>query len=238
MLTFGTKVLVTTVTQKVYLIDVSTGSVKWVNDLGYPEGLAVDGGSRAVYRNGTLYVGTTRGTIVAIGEESGNKISEYMPDTIESGSISDMVGRLSFFVRDYIIFTRYDGVSGALRVESNGSLISVWTDSFKSATTNLIRNGVLYIGDIFGQVTAYDPLTGKKLWASEVLDQPIKSLIATENIIFSVGFSGRVSSVGIKEGKLHWTYNLDAEVSGTPQIREGKFYIVSKLGNVYGFDFK
>ncbi len=70
------------------------------------------------------------------------------------------------------------------------------------------------------------------------MDGPILDLVGSEDVIFATGFSGRVSSVNKRKGTINWSYNTDSQVAGLPQVRDGNYYLFSRLGNVYGFKFQ
>lgn len=98
-----------------------------------------------------------------------------------------------------------------------------------------LLDGVFYVVDIEGQVSAWDAETGKRLWRNQ-LDMPIGGGIG---VIDGVGFvgtlDGRVVAVNLDDGSVKWQAKTSSEVVSTPQANSDVVIAQAIDGRLFAF---
>lgn len=98
-----------------------------------------------------------------------------------------------------------------------------------------LLDGILYVVDIKGQVTAWQADSGERLWRSR-LDLPVGGGIG---VIDGTGFigtlDGRVVAIDLADGSLKWQAKTSSEVVATPQANNDVVVAQAIDGRVFAF---
>jgi len=124
---------------------------------------------------------------------------------------------------------------GVAAVNTAGTkLWSVLTTTDFSSASPVVVNGVVYIGDISGNIYALNAANGAKIWTYASAGDGIYSGAAVVNGIMYVGSSsGTVYALNAATGALVWSYATGGQIRGTPAVVNGVVYIGSFDGYVY-----
>ena len=108
-------------------------------------------------------------------------------------------------------------------------------------TSPLLANGLVYVGDWFGNVYALSEETGEVRWRSHV-SGPVKGGVALSgNRIFVGAYDSHVYALDARTGKQLWEASAQPRVGqtgnfySTPAVAYGRVYIGSTDGKVYSF---
>jgi outer membrane protein assembly factor BamB len=235
LITFDT-VVVRVNDGKVYGLDFATGEKKWQFDRGLPS-LTVRGNSAPVLGPGLIFVGYEDGTLIALGQEDGQRVWEQLvakPDgRTELDRMSDIDGEIQVGDREVFV-NSYHNSTMAIAL-NNGQPLWV-RDIGGYAGLALLADRVITT-DKEGNVWSLERNSGTDLWKQTGL---IRRGLTTPVV------QGQYIVVSDYEGYTHWldsttgdikgrVENSDAVV-GTPVVSDdGIVYIQSVDGNVSAY---
>jgi outer membrane protein assembly factor BamB len=77
-----------------------------------------------------------------------------------------------------------------------------------------------------------------KVPASKRMNRTISSVVidAQKNLAFAPDFNGYLHCLDARNGKHHWTYDMEAAVWGSPMLADGKVYLCDEDGDVTIFE--
>lgn len=229
----GTVIFVLTSAQVLYAVDFQTGKPLWLYDGGFPDSLPIAGGViPAVYRD-LILIGLSSGEIHAVNMKNGKEIWKFNPSFNEA-RFHDVIGDFVVIENNILLMTRYDGIVAAVNL-AGSDRTAIWLDKQASITTSHYANGVFYVGKLSGgEVVAYDPKNGSKLWSYES-GEPIAAIADTENAVFIAGTKGRISSLDKLNGALKWHDDIGGHIEGAPLFFNNGIYFQTALKNLYGY---
>jgi len=131
-----------------------------------------------------------------------------------------------------------------LSPENVTNLEKKWSIDLRGCTsTPAVVDGVVYVGDWFGNVRALNADTGKEVWAEKVSDGSIDDspLVANDRVYIADGV-GNLFALHQDTGKVDWEVDLDdskaAHIYSSPTLVEGMILIgVASLEVVLGEPF-
>ena len=91
----------------------------------------------------------------------------------------------------------------------------VWKVTFEKGAfegTPAIADGVVYLGDMDGRVTARSLADGKEIWKYEVDSGFIASPALRGQLLYIGDIDGKLHALDIKTGQPKWTFEADAEM--------------------------
>lgn len=196
---------------KVRAFRIADGKSAWTADLGHsgPLGGSVnlEGGRLAVCGHGQLVAlnGST-------GKQEWQQPFKGEPILIAEG------GRL-FFLEQRGVFTPHTWLVALDPV--NGT--KVWDAKTSDGLLPWMSDGRVVLSDE-NALKAFDVVSGKALWSSHAIEQPIQLPIqGTVNRIYTAKYANRktyIESLDVTTGKAIWTYPLDEDAS-----RNGTFLV-------------
>jgi outer membrane protein assembly factor BamB len=123
------------------------------------------------------------------------------------------------------------GPTGAPSVEWRGDLqgpVGAWSPA--------VADGVVFVADQGGFVTASDELTGRQLWQKNV-GAPINSGLTVASGVVIVGDdAGVIHGLDVTTGRERWRYQATAPVHSASAIVDGVAWIGSLAGALYALD--
>ncbi len=236
------KVYLTSTDQKLYVLDLKTGSLLWSKELGEME-------ASALWTESALYVGTTTGWLYALRPADGTVLWKYQTN----GKIASSAN----FLHDRIFFGSYDGTLHALRPD--GQLLWTYqTESYLNGTPAAAPSAVIaggcdanlylihpddpnqvrridtgsyipsspalfqnlaYVGNFKGQIFCVDIQTAKVLWTSSHPDEAFFAAPAVNEQYLVIGSQkNKVLGLDRKTGRLLWTFRTEDAVNTSPVI--------------------
>ncbi|MBL4747982.1 MAG: PQQ-binding-like beta-propeller repeat protein, partial [Magnetovibrio sp.] len=121
------------------------------------------------------------------------------------------------------------------------NLTEAWTRDIGTGTTSgqrltatpIVAGGRVFAIDVYSVVTAYDALTGRKLWTTKLTppeedDGHISGGLAFEDgrVFAGTGFA-QVVAMDAVTGKIIWRKNVGAPIHSAPTVRGGRVFAVS-----------
>jgi outer membrane protein assembly factor BamB len=114
-------------------------------------------------------------------------------------------------------------------------LFEVWSHPAGAAVRSspAVVNGVVYIGDDNGVISALDRTTGSAIWTRSVGGAVVSSPAVVGPTVFVGSASGTVTALNAATGTVVWTFVAAGAVNSSPAVSGGIVYIGSDDGNVY-----
>lgn len=170
-----------------HAIDVRTGADRWRIDLA--GGVA----STPVLRDGTLYVGSRYGELVALSAEDGARKFTRMLGGVD---------RPLALEADLLIAADEDGFVVAVDV---GTGDFAWMTRLPRPTEAgpLITGGLVLLADRDGELVALDLATGARRWTRDLAGEPA-SLVAHTDAVAFVGARGTITALNRTTGEPRW----------------------------------
>lgn len=230
----GSSVIAVTAAQNLYSLDFQTGKIKWIYDVGFPQGVIVHSLAAPLVYKESVIVGTSSGEVVAVSLSEG-KLKWKFNLGYTKDRFSDVVGEMTV-VNERLLISRYDGLVASLSLRGETRKLA-WSKKFPSVATSVFRNGRFYLGLVNGDLLALQVADGHTIWKSKT-GQTISVLTAGERKIYVAGSSGRVTALFSSDGKLAWQDELGGVIT-TPTFYYGKNLFFSTGGhNLYGYKIR
>lgn len=104
--------------------------------------------------------------------------------------------------------------------------------------TPAILDGVVYIGDLDGEVYAFDLKSGKKKWTYETDSGFIASPAVKDGLLYVGDFDGRLHCLDISNGKLKWAFETNAEIDACVNFYKDNIVFGSQDATLYCLNAK
>ena len=175
--------------------------------------------SQAAVDQGTVYVTTDGGAIIALDAKTGAE--RWVHDAGEEGltsspAVSDGLA---------IVVT----VGGRVLAVDAASGSEVWRRDEDAAPNSMpaVADGVVYVGTDAGTLLALDARTGEDVWAYDA-DAPVtRSPAVGGGRVFVGSENGRLHAVEASTGRAAWTFDSAGGLLGTPAFAHGLVYAVT-----------
>jgi outer membrane protein assembly factor BamB len=216
-------------------IDVPMPEPVWTRDLGHEvwAGMAVD--------NGSLFVGSDSGQLLALDASTGETRWEFMTQ-------GDIRARPTVD-GDRVYVHSDDGHLYALEVSGGKELWRAETAPTKrikhgeensrynyfSSAAAVSENGI-YVGGFDGCVVALDVASGDERWRFKAEDTVAGTPAVTDGRVFFGSFDGHIYAVDATTGDEIWRFDTGQAVTTEPLVRDGLVVIGSRNYNVYALD--
>lgn len=227
------RIYVTTALQTLYGISIQDGKIEWLYNPELPNEISIYNLAPPLLSTNVLYWGLSTGEIVNIESQTGKVLWRHDPkSTGRGGKFHNYVGRMTLAGRR-LIFCRYDGLIGAMSVETGqeGQLLWELAESSGNCVDSDFRGGRFYAASTNGDVHALT-VSGQKLWTSK-LGLPLSTVSATEDTIFATGVDGAIYNLK-PNGTLLW-YDIIAggRILNRPFFVKKRAYFLTGLKNFY-----
>jgi len=227
----GSTLLLMSVRQQLHALNFQSGETQWSYDAGSPSSLVVRSGVAPVVHLERVYLGTNQGEIHALSLNTGSLHWRVNPEFLDA-RFHEVVGQLVIHANNLIV-TRYDGLVAAIDLDRPESRIA-WQDQLGTITTSTYRNGRLYIGNLNGDIHAYDALNGRRVWRAAT-GASVSHLLATETQVIAAATAGQVSALQVEDGHLLWLDHLHGDLSARPLNYEDQLYFITGANNLYAY---
>ncbi len=231
---YGNDLIVATASQTVYNIDFQKGTSRWVFDTPFPKNLIVNSLAPPVVHERSIYLGSNDGEVISIDADSGRQNWKYEPSVTKS-RFKDFVGKM-IVNNGRLIFTRYDGLLGAMNIRGSQRSMA-WTQQLTDIATSTTRSGILYVGCVNGDVYAFQMSDGRRLWRS-VIGASVSYIRAGESMLYVASTEGRIVGLSAKDGEMKWHDDLQNAIMSPPVYIRGDLFFATGFKNLYGYKIK
>jgi outer membrane protein assembly factor BamB len=229
---------------------INTGKIIWQTDLNIP----VSGGLTLI--NGTLLFGTSKGEVVAL-KIINHATTNYGIDDADVANVKELWrAQLSSEIlsrpasaKGIIVVKTIDGRVYGLNIE-NGNQTWVYDRSvprltLRGSSAPLISNDIVIIASDSGKLAALSLKHGKLLWETtiavaqgrneleRVIDIDVDPIIL-DDVIYVVGYQGRIAAVKIGSGQLIWSRDFSS-YSGL-YVDAFRVYVSDASGQVWALN--
>jgi outer membrane protein assembly factor BamB len=113
----------------------------------------------------------------------------------------------------------------------------IWSGNLGNDVTSPAYNdGTLYLAELDGDVTALEPLTGKKRWTFKAGAKLESSPLIAEGRVYLGSDDGYLYALDAETGKLDWRRRLGNDVKASPSYSQGTIYVGDYEGTVWAVD--
>lgn len=215
-----------------YALDAATGRQIWLYSRQDTSQFSIRGGSQAAFKNGTLYVGFSDGSLIALNAKSGAVIWEVQLNhnkRFRDIDATPIVNENQIYVAGYddkLYCVSADKGEILWRIDGGGySGVTLVGDKLFYPTSN-------------GEVWALKKSTGDKIW-SHKLKEGIATQVKTYkgSIVFGES-QGKLKFLDPNSGKELGGMEPGRGVLSSPQVDEntGRVYFISGEGNLFAVD--
>lgn len=213
-----------------YALDAATGKQLWLYTRQDPSSLSIRGGSKPAFRNGTLYVGFSDGSIVALLAQNGavkwekqlnrnKKFRDLDSDPLVEG--------------DFLYILGYDDQMYCLRV-ATGEL--VWRSPVGGYGTILSTADRLFYAGSNNEFLAINKETGQKVWSFPLKEGIATSAALYKGLVIFGESQGALRIVDAGTGKQISSFSPGRGILSPPTVDEKNrmVYFISNEANLYG----
>jgi outer membrane protein assembly factor BamB len=219
---------------------------------GCIRGVAPVGWSGGTVSNGTLFVGSTEGKLVAINltdESQKPKTSEQLIPVTQpglfgcapgGGGCGTAVPRVAIYgtpvVADDLVYIA--GYNGKIYAYNVSNLAARWVypreGNLQPFVGGLVMaRGTLIIGGSDGKVYALDSITGDKKWEFTTGDKIWATPAVDGDTVYIGSFDKKLYALNVSDGGKKWEFATGGAIISTPLVQNGAVYIGSFDRNLY-----
>ncbi len=213
-----------------YALDASTGKQLWLYTRQDTSSLSIRGGSKPIIRNGTLYIGFSDGSVVALLAQNGalkwekqlNRNKKFR-DLDSNPALED----------DFLYIAGYDDHIYCIRAATGET---VWTSPYGGYGSILVAGDRLYLASTSGEFLALQKETGQKIWSYPLKDGLATSASILKGLIIFGESQGSLRILDSANGKLISSFAPGRGILSPPTIDEknSMVYFISNEANLYG----
>ena len=215
-----------------YALDAATGKQLWLYSRQDPSSLSIRGGSKPALRNGTLYVGFSDGSIVALLASNG--AVKWEKQLSRNKKFRDLDSD-PLIENDYLYVLGFDDQIYCLRA---GTGESVWRSDRGGYGSILLSGDRLYFATTNGQFAALNKETGEKVWTYTLKEGIATSASLYNGLIIFGESQGSLRILDAANGKLISSFEPGRGILSPPRVDEksNRVYFISNEANLYGME--
>jgi len=220
--------------------------------IGCVSGLTPIGWSGGTVSNGTLYVGSNEGRLVAINlADESRQWAETLKTVTQpglfgcaptaGGGCGTGTSRVAIYgtpvvAGDLVYIAGYNGKIYAYNLSNISSLRWVYPreGNLQPFVSGLVEaDGKLFIGGSDGRVYALDATTGDKLWEFATGEKIWGTPAIDGNTLYIGSFDKKLYALNTADGSKKWEFVTEGAIISTPLVYNGTIYIGSFDRNLY-----
>ncbi|MFV8259039.1 PQQ-binding-like beta-propeller repeat protein [Bdellovibrio bacteriovorus] len=215
-----------------YALDASTGHQVWLYSRQDTSQFSIRGGSQAALSNGTLYVGFSDGSVVALNAKTGSSLWEVQLNRnkrFRDIDATPVVEGNQLYVAGYddkLYCLSADKGEVVWRIDGGGySGVTVVGDKLIYPTTN-------------GEVQALNKASGDKLWSYKLKDGIATQVRTYKGVLVFGESQGSLRFLDANGGTEVGSFEPGRGILSSPQVDEkaGRVYFISGEANLYAID--
>jgi outer membrane protein assembly factor BamB len=223
----GNELLVTTSTNKVYVLDPSTGAVRWTRGRPAPTGLTVLGHARAFEQDGIVYAAFSDGYAEAYALEDGRGMWSR-PLSLRGGDFIDADADPVVINGRVFVASYSDGIY-ALEPRDG---TTAWTKAAQAVTSLGAHDNKLLAASADGWFWGLDATTGDLLFRARLpIGPPSRPIVAGDAVIMTGG-EGLFLVFDATNGKPLQATAMGGIVASEPVLAGDHLALISSLGYV------
>jgi len=223
----GSELLVTTSTNKVYVLDPSTGAVRWTRGRPAPTGLTVLGHARAFEQDGIVYASFSDGYAEAYALEDGRGMWSR-PLSLRGGDFIDSDADPVVINGRVFVASYSDGIY-ALEPRDG---TTAWTKGAQAVTSLGAHGETLLAASADGWLWGLAATTGDMLFRTRLpIGSPSRPLVTGDAVIMTGG-EGLFLVFDARNGKPLQATAVGGLVAGEPVLAGDHIALISSLGYV------
>jgi outer membrane protein assembly factor BamB len=198
-----------------------------------------------VVANGTVYVGTSDGQLLAIDNKTGLQKWSHKAGLLIKGEIAELSNTVYFVgsTESPISFSSPDGIAldDTLHAINASSGEDLWSfDPLGNVQSFLVADGMLFIATKeqypnASIVYAIDLQAGKELWSIEPTNSVLVPLSLANGTILIGDDTGMIQAYDVSTRQTKWQFQVNNAI-GDISIAQGTVYISSESGYLYALD--
>lgn len=215
-----------------YALDAATGHQVWLYSRQDTSQFSIRGGSQAALSNGTLYVGFSDGSVVALNAKTGSSLWEVQLNRnkrFRDIDATPVVDNGQIYVAGYddkLYCISADKGEVVWRIDGGGySGVTVVGDKLIYPTTN-------------GEVQALNKASGDKLWSYKLKDGIATQVVTYKGVLVFGESQGALRFLDANAGAEVGSFEPGRGILSSPQVDEkaGRVYFISGEANLYAID--
>ena len=215
-----------------YALDASTGHQVWLYSRQDTSQFSIRGGSQAALNNGTLYVGFSDGSVVALNAKTGSSLWEVQLNRnkrFRDIDATPVIEGNQLYVAGYddkLYCLSVDKGEVVWRIDGGGySGVTVVGDKLIYPTTN-------------GEVQALNKASGDKLWSYKLKDGIATQVRTYKGVLVFGESQGSLRFLDANAGTEVGSFEPGRGILSSPQVDEkaGRVYFISGEANLYAID--
>ncbi|WP_374033116.1 PQQ-binding-like beta-propeller repeat protein [Bdellovibrio bacteriovorus] len=215
-----------------YALDASTGHQVWLYSRQDTSQFSIRGGSQAALNNGTLYVGFSDGSVVALNAKTGSSLWEVQLNRnkrFRDIDATPVVEGNQLYVAGYddkLYCLSADKGEVVWRIDGGGySGVTIVGDKLIYPTTN-------------GEVQALNKASGDKLWSYKLKDGIATQVRTYKGVLVFGESQGSLRFLDANAGTEVGSFEPGRGILSSPQVDEkaGRVYFISGEANLYAID--
>lgn len=212
-----------------YALDAVSGKQLWLYSRQDPSSISIRGGSKPAIRNGTVYVGFSDGSIVALLASNG--ALKWEKQLSKNKKFKDLDSD-PLIEGDYLYVMGYDDQTYCLRA-GTGDL--VWKSEFGGYGSILLAGDRLYFAATNGQFVALNKETGTRVWSHATKEGIATSASLYKGLIIFGESQGSLKVLDAASGKLVSSFDPGRGILSAPLVDEknSRVFFISNEANLY-----
>lgn len=215
-----------------YSLDASTGKQNWLYTKQDASSLSIRGGSKPAYANGTIYVGFSDGSVVALLSKGGAVKWEVQLSQnkrfrdIDSDPVID---------KEFLYLSGFDDSFYCLRT-SSGEL--VWKYPKGGFGTPLVTSKMIYYSATTNELIALNKETGQVAWTYKIKDGITSPPVYYKGVVAFGESMGPLHFVDGNSGKQVASFNSGRGLVGKPLVDEkaNQLFFISGEANLWALE--
>ncbi len=230
--------------------------ISGLTGLGCMTDIQAIGWSGGVVSEGSLFVGSREGRLVAVDIASGSRMwTEPLKATSQDGGFNcfgPMYGGGGCFgqaggvpiygtpaVSGDLVYI--GGYNGRVYAYHTSSLQMSWVypaDGYLQPIVGglVVARDKVFFGCSDGKVYALEADTNNKVWEFETGDQVWSTPVIEGNSLYVTSFDGRLYALDADTGKKLWDYQAEGAIAATPLVHDNTVYVGSFSRYLYAVD--
>jgi outer membrane protein assembly factor BamB len=226
-------VYILTGNNSLYALDAATGKKVWIYSRQETNALSIRGGSRPAFKNGSLYVGFSDGSIVSLLAETGTV--KWEKQLSRNKRFRDLDSDVTID-GDFLYLVGFDDATYCLRTATGDE---VWKNKSGGYGRPLVVQDLVYVATTNSELMALKKETGVELWKLPVAEEGIASSPTHYKGTIAYGeSSGSLKFVDALTGKDIAHFQPGRGIFAQPQIDEknNRAYFISNESNLWALD--
>jgi eukaryotic-like serine/threonine-protein kinase len=183
----------------------------------------------AVIADGVVYLGTLKGTILALKLSDGEQLWRFSPPPME-GNYRPGIAASGVVVGDLVVLGDEEGTLVALDRKSGNR---IWTAKTEGAIHSApsAHEGRIFVGSDDARIYCFD-LKGNKQWSAVTGERVFCSPAIVGDAILTASCDGQARLLSMKDGVEKKSLDLKDAVASTPAIHGDRMYVGTMGDNV------